>query len=918
MEQPPTVPSARRLGAGEQASAARDGDRGPDPPLLSARALTVDFGTLRALDRVDLDIHRGEIVALVGENGAGKTTFVDCVAGDIAPSSGILTVDGRQLPLSGMAPNSVAVLHQDVQLADNLDVAENLMLGLEPGRLLGSHARIHSQAASMLERLGITLGAGGTDRPVRSLSGGQRQMLSLARVLHRQPRLLVLDEPTSSLGVSDSRWVEQLVVEMRRQGASVLLCSHDIAQVLRLADRIVVLRHGSVVAVMDPATTYADDVVAVMAGRQGDSAARRQLSRLHGLSDQLSSISPSSGLSLILDALSAALGVEAVCVHLLDRSELRIAECRHMPVRMRTTLDLVPLGREGGAIGLAAETGSPAMISDLPPDRDWGQQAGAGSAVTGETIGPVGSEPCWSEPCWSGPARGCWAVPLSGSGGPIGVLSAFPPENDPPAPDQVELLSLYAGYAASAIERDRLFGEATARNRVLETIRDMLEVLGRPLPPQKSFLAAAAALCQGLPADRVALAQAPSTEASDRQAVAISGLEWRACVDGEGNTGIELAPDAEKLVREVLGTVATDRPMRSSGPGLWRHAAVGFTVPGYSAALTASWRGPEPPTAAALLGDAARSLRLALEREQAEQASHEAEALRRSRELHRVFLSRLGHELRTPLTAIGGYASSLLQDDVEWDQPTRQRFLRRIASESGRLGRLVDDLLDFSAIETGILRILPDWCDLRLVIDAAVACLPPQLPPVEVCCDSGIPAIWADHDRLEQVFVNLVGNARRHNPPGTSVRVLARLTTDAERTHRRMPGSVIVRSRVLDDYMSSGSDHPLSVGVFRSEQATSATTGGTTVEIDVVDDGPGFGASTYAGMSARHEPELGLDRPENRGEVGPLHPPRQGSGAGLGLSISEGIVAAHGGTLERVAVPSGTCFRVRLPLESTG
>ena len=151
-----------------------------------------------------------------------------------------------------------------------------------------------------------------------------------------------------------------------------------------------------------------------------------------------------------------------------------------------------------------------------------------------------------------------------------------------------------------------------------------------------------------------------------------------------------------------------------------------FAAPGSGAALIASWPdGPLPADATALLEDAAHSLRLALEREEAVVAHQEALALRRSQELQRGFLSRLSHELRTPLTAIRGYASSLLQPDVTWDGESQQRFMARIAAESARLGRLVDDLLDFSAIESGILRLQPDWCDIPLVVDAAVACLPP-------------------------------------------------------------------------------------------------------------------------------------------------------------------------------------------------
>ena len=191
--------------------------------------------------------------------------------------------------------------------------------------------------------------------------------------------------------------------------------------------------------------------------------------------------------------------------------------------------------------------------------------------------------------------------------------------------------------------------------------------------------------------------------------------------------------------------------------------------------LLASWR-RVPPTKeeTALMEDAANSLRLALEREEAAHAHQEAAALRRSRELQRGFLSRLSHELRTPLTAIRGYASSLMQPDVTWDRDSQQRFLDRIAAESARLGRLVDDLLDFSAIESGIMRLQRDWCDIRLVIEAAIACLPPEhAKEVTLNCDTSLPVVWADHDRMEQVFVNLLNNAFGHNPPGTRVQVSA-------------------------------------------------------------------------------------------------------------------------------------------------
>jgi signal transduction histidine kinase len=273
-----------------------------------------------------------------------------------------------------------------------------------------------------------------------------------------------------------------------------------------------------------------------------------------------------------------------------------------------------------------------------------------------------------------------------------------------------------------------------------------------------------------------------------------------------------------------------------------------------------------PDDATDLLEDGANSLRLALERERALLAQQEAMALRQSRELQRTFLRRLSHELRTPLTAITGYATSLLQQDVTWDADSQERFLSRIAAESARLGRLVNDLLDFSTIESGILRLNSDWTDIPLVLEAAVAVLPlDAAAQVAVADASALPTIWADHDRLEQVFVNLIGNAVRHNPAGTKVVVSA---------EQVQPGAVTVR---------------------------------------VADDGEGL------------PPELARAVTEAAGQRDPrwhdvlaadtIRPRRRGSGAGLGLSIASGIVAAHGGRLELEPAERGTSFLVTLPVE---
>jgi signal transduction histidine kinase len=315
------------------------------------------------------------------------------------------------------------------------------------------------------------------------------------------------------------------------------------------------------------------------------------------------------------------------------------------------------------------------------------------------------------------------------------------------------------------------------------------------------------------------------------------------------------------------GTLRTGGGRPSGGRPPSAELSVTFSAPDSRMVLLARWRDSAlPDDATDLLEDAANSLRLALERERALLAQQEAMALRHSRELQRTFLHRLSHELRTPLTAITGFATSLLQQDVTWDADSQQRFLARIAAESSRLSRLVNDLLDFSTIESGILRLNCDWCDIPLVLDAAAGVLPQEAAScVTVTEATGMPAIWADHDRLEQVFVNLIGNALGHNRPGTKVAV-----TMAQAD----PAAVTVR---------------------------------------VADDGEGL------------PPELARAVTEAAGQRDPRwhdvlasatsRPHKRGSGAGLGLSIASGIVAAHGGRLELEPTERGTCFLVTLPVE---
>jgi signal transduction histidine kinase/ABC-type multidrug transport system ATPase subunit len=842
------------------------------PPELSVSALTVRFGSLTALDGVSLAVRPGEIVALAGENGAGKTTLIRAVSGDVAPLSGAIRLGGRLVPSDPGAATKlgIRVVWQDLALCDNMDIASNVMLGIERRRHLLSDVWLHNDAAELFRGLGIPLSD--TTRPVKWLSGGQRQMVAVARAMARNPRLLMLDEPTAALGVRESELVEQLITRLRERGTTVVLTCHDIPQMFRLADRIAVLRHGQLIAEVAPSEVHPDDVVALVSGQKVDSSARRQLTRLHRLAGRLTSSDPSSSLSVILSALGAALGSERLCIHLPEDGVLACAASLGVPGTLLTAWARLPFGAGGGPAGLAAMRRQPVIEDNI--------RLAPGSWAPFGDLAPQAR------------VASSWSVPVLGPGGLLGVITVFRATTGRPQRDDLDLATLYAGYAAGAIERDRLLEQVTARNRVLETIREVLQTLAGPIPVADGLTVALDALRSGLVADEVALvtmagASGPGTPtACPRAYSGAGGVIPAATLAAAESLLAREAKDGAALPSGALPGVTVD-----SG----RVLSVTFAAPQGQTVLLACWRGtradpaghggvgavggdkhggvgavggdkktvpladPADDSATALVEDAAHSFRLALERESATASHQEAMALRQSQEMQHGFLRRLSHELRTPLTAITGYASSLLQEDVTWDAESQHRFLSRISAESSRLGRLVNDLLDFSAIESGIFRLQCDWCDLSLVIDAAVALLPPRGAPfVEVKTAPGLPQVWADHDRLEQVFVNLLGNALGHNPPGTRITVTAGAAPERGDEH----GRVIVR---------------------------------------VSDDGEGMPAELLHAPAAA----TAARRPRRRGD----------SGAGLGLSIAKGIVEAHGGLLELEQAARGTSLRITLPVE---
>jgi D-xylose transport system ATP-binding protein len=252
---PGTPAGARSAQAGRAPSAG-----GPDQPestdssvpLLRLRGIGKHFGAVQALTGIDLDIPAGQVTALVGDNGAGKTTLIKCIAGIWQPTGGQLLWNGRPVQLHSPRDATalgIATVYQDLALCDNLDIVQNMMLGHEPLRYgLLDEVTMELTAKQTLADLAVT-----TVRSVRqlvgSLSGGQRQSVAVAKAVMQEARLVVMDEPTAALGVSQTELVLSLITRLASRGHGVVVISHNLNDVFDVADRIAVLYLGRLAAV---------------------------------------------------------------------------------------------------------------------------------------------------------------------------------------------------------------------------------------------------------------------------------------------------------------------------------------------------------------------------------------------------------------------------------------------------------------------------------------------------------------------------------------------------------------------------------------------------------------------------------------------------------------------------------------------
>lgn len=248
----------------------------PQEPILSARNLTKRYGRVVAIDNADFDLMPGEILAVIGDNGAGKSTMIKALTGAIQPDAGELRLDGKPMTLANpqaARDAGIETVYQQLALSPALSIADNMFLGREIRRsgLLGSMFRMLDKgtmrriAREKLSELGL-MTIQNIDQAVETLSGGQRQGVAVARAAAFGTRVLLLDEPTAALGVKESRKVLDLILTVRERGIPIVLISHNMPHVFEIADRIHIHRLGKRLCVVDPKAITMSDAVALMTG----------------------------------------------------------------------------------------------------------------------------------------------------------------------------------------------------------------------------------------------------------------------------------------------------------------------------------------------------------------------------------------------------------------------------------------------------------------------------------------------------------------------------------------------------------------------------------------------------------------------------------------------------------------------------
>jgi ribose transport system ATP-binding protein len=239
-------------------------------PFLSLAGIRKTYPGVVALSGFSMSVAPGEVIGLVGENGAGKSTLMKVLGGIVAPDQGSITIDGAAVPALTVADSikaGIAFVHQELNLFDNLDVAANIFIGREPrrGGWFIDQKKLHAMAAPLLKRVGANFTPA---TPVASLSLAQRQMVEIAKALSVDARLVILDEPTSSLPIAETERLLEVIAGLKAQGISVIFISHRLHEVERAADRVIVLRDGTLAGTLDVEEIDHDRMVRLMIGRE--------------------------------------------------------------------------------------------------------------------------------------------------------------------------------------------------------------------------------------------------------------------------------------------------------------------------------------------------------------------------------------------------------------------------------------------------------------------------------------------------------------------------------------------------------------------------------------------------------------------------------------------------------------------------
>jgi fructose transport system ATP-binding protein len=245
-------------------------------PILQARGLVKRYGRVTALDHADFDLYPGEILAVIGDNGAGKSSLIKALCGAVVPDSGEIRLAGQAVhfrsPIDAREAG-IETVYQNLALSPALSIADNMFLGREIrstrliGRLLRSLNRAAMQkfARDKLNELGL-MTIQNINQPVETLSGGQRQGVAVARAAAFAKRVVIMDEPTAALGVKESRRVLELILDVKKRGLPIILISHNMPHVFEVADRIHIHRLGRRLCVVDPKKQSMSDAVAMMTG----------------------------------------------------------------------------------------------------------------------------------------------------------------------------------------------------------------------------------------------------------------------------------------------------------------------------------------------------------------------------------------------------------------------------------------------------------------------------------------------------------------------------------------------------------------------------------------------------------------------------------------------------------------------------